>query len=78
MYTGIVGLLLGVIGLAALLFPVNLDQYDSYGVKVTCDNGFSSDLTQARQATGDALVTRCVTGFLVVWVQNDQQQEQVA
>ncbi len=96
MYIGIAGLLLGVIGLMALLFPINLDQYDSFGVKVTCGNGLRSDLSQCLQANGDALVTRCdtalvvrrawaipavaigwvlVTGFLVVWVHNDQQQE---
>lgn len=99
MFIGITGLLLAVIGLMALWFPVYLDQYDAYGIKVTCGSGWRSNLTQALYADGNdntqALVTRCdtallvrrawaipsvalgwllVTGFLVMWVHNDQHQ----
>lgn len=56
------GLALAVIGLMALWFPVYLNQYDVYGVKVTCGNGFSSNLNQATQAN---LVTKCDTALLV-------------
>nr|WP_232065353.1 hypothetical protein [Mycobacterium shinjukuense] len=65
MYIGIAGLLLALLGLAALYFPVYLDQYDMYGIKVTCGNGLRSDLTQAHQANSGALVTRCDTALLV-------------
>ncbi|CAM4151688.1 hypothetical protein MB901379_00619 [Mycobacterium basiliense] len=64
-YIGIAGLLLAVIGLAALFFPVYLDQYDVYGVKITCGNGLNSDLTQAVQSNGADLITRCDTAVLV-------------
>ncbi|WP_236952635.1 hypothetical protein [Mycobacterium tuberculosis] len=47
MFIGITGLLLAVIGLMALWFPVYLDQYDAYGIKVTCGSGWRSNLTQA-------------------------------
>lgn len=101
MFIGITGLLLAVIGLMALWFPVYLDQYDAYGIKVTCGSGWRSNLTQVLYADGNdntqALVTRCdtallvrrawaipsvalgwllVTGFLVMWVHNDQHQGQ--
>lgn len=51
MFIGITGLLLAVIGLMALWFPVYLDQYDAYGIKVTCGSGWRSNLTQALYAT---------------------------
>ncbi|SOJ53129.1 hypothetical protein MSIMFB_00630 [Mycobacterium simulans] len=97
LYLGIAGLLLGVVGLFALYLPVYLNQFDSYGVKITCGNGFSSDLTQAHQANSDALASQCdtallvrrawaiptvaagwvlITGFLVIWVHNDQNKKQ--
>ncbi len=65
MYIGIAGLLLAVIGLAALLYPINLDQYDVYGIKVSCGNGFKSDLSQAVQTNGHVLLTRCDTALLI-------------
>jgi hypothetical protein len=61
-FLGVAGLALALIGLMALWFPVYLDQYDIYGVKVTCGNGFSSNLNQAAQAN---LVTKCDTALLV-------------
>ncbi|MCV7076137.1 MULTISPECIES: hypothetical protein [Mycobacterium] len=65
MYLGIAGLLLGVVGLFALFFPIYLDEYDSYGVKITCGNGISSDLTQAHQAPGGAVVSSCDSALLM-------------
>ncbi|OSC42683.1 hypothetical protein [Mycobacterium decipiens] len=69
MFIGVAGVLLGVIGLMALWFPVYLDLYDAYGVKVTCGRGWRSDLTQALHASGtdngEALVTRCDTAILL-------------
>jgi hypothetical protein len=59
---GVAGLALALIGLMALWLPVYLDQYDLYGVKVACGNGFSANLNQAAQAK---LVTRCDTALLV-------------
>jgi hypothetical protein len=61
-FLGVAGLALALIGLMALWFPVYLDQYDLYGVKVTCGNGFSSNLNQGAQAN---LVTKCDTALLV-------------
>jgi hypothetical protein len=59
---GVAGLALAVVGLMALWFPVYLHQYDLYGVKVSCGNGFSSNLNQAAQAN---LVTKCDSALLV-------------
>jgi len=61
-FLGVAGLALALIGLMALWFPVYLNQYDVYGVKVTCGNGFISNLNQAAQAN---LVTNCDTALLV-------------
>jgi hypothetical protein len=61
-FLGVAGLALAIIGLMALWFPVYLNQYDAYGVKVSCGNGFSSNLNQAAQAN---LVTNCDTALLV-------------
>lgn len=64
-YLGIAGLLLAVIGLAALLYPIYLDQYDVYGIKVSCGNALRSDLTQAGQSGRRDLVSQCDTALLV-------------
>ena len=63
MYIGIVGLLLAVIGLAALLYPIYLDQYDIYGIEVSCGNALRSDLSQAARADHHDLVTHCDTAL---------------
>jgi hypothetical protein len=65
MYIGIAGLLLAAIGLAALLYPIYLDQYDVYGIRVGCGNGLRSDLSQAAQGEHHDLVTQCDTALLV-------------
>jgi hypothetical protein len=65
MYIGIAGLLLAVIGLAAPVYPICLDQYDAYRIKVSCGNGLSSDLSQPAQTDRHDLVTQCHTALLV-------------
>jgi len=65
MYMGIAGLLLTVIGLAALLYPIYLDQYDVYGIKVSCGDALRSDLSQAAQGEHHDLVTQCDAALLV-------------
>ena len=64
-YLGIAGLLLAVVGVAALLYPVYLDQYDHYGIAVSCGTGLRSDLTQAAQAANHGLVSQCDTALLL-------------
>jgi hypothetical protein len=96
MFIGIAGALLAVIGLAAMLYPVYLDHYDVYGIRLTCGNGFDSHLSQAADNSGNDAVTQCgnallvrrafaiptialgwllVTGFLVMWVHNEQRKK---
>jgi hypothetical protein len=65
MYIGIAGVLLALIGLGALWFPVYLSQFDDYGIKVNCGNGFSASLTQAAGSSGGNLVGQCDTALLV-------------
>ncbi len=65
MSIGIAGLLLAVIGLAALLYPIYLDQYDVYGIKITCGNCLRSNLGQAAQADGHDTARQCGTALLV-------------
>ncbi|UXA07174.1 hypothetical protein KXD96_03160 [Mycobacterium sp. SMC-2] len=38
------------VGLLALRFPVFIDDYDQFGWKVKCGNGFTTDLAQASSA----------------------------
>jgi hypothetical protein len=68
MYIGIAGVLLAVIGLAALLYPIYLDQYDVYGIKITCGNSLRSNLGQAGEASaadGQSAVRQCGTALLI-------------
>lgn len=64
-YIGILGVLLTLVGLAALWFPVYLNQFDDYGIKVNCGNGFSASLTQAAASSGGNLVGECDSALLV-------------
>lgn len=64
-YIAIAGLLLAFIGLAALWVPVYLDQFDSYGIKVSCGNGIEAKLTHTDLTDGSALAARCDTAVLV-------------
>lgn len=68
MCIGMAGVLLAVIGLAALLYPIYLDQYDAYGIKITCGSCLRSDLGQAGEASradGHNAVRQCDTALLV-------------
>jgi hypothetical protein len=65
MYVGIVGVLLAAFGLAALLYPIHLDFYDVYGIKVSCGNGFNSNLSQAGQTDGHDVAAQCGSALLV-------------
>lgn len=53
------------IGLGALWFPVYLNRFDDYGIKVNCGNGFSASLTQAAASSEGNLVGQCDTALLV-------------
>jgi hypothetical protein len=61
-YIGIFGLIIGAIGLAAMWFPVYLDQFDVYGIQVSCGNGLSSHL---HGEGGAGLASRCSTDLLI-------------
>jgi hypothetical protein len=69
MVLGAAGLALGLIGLAALWFPIELGQHDVYGFPVKCGNGFNANLAQAAQNAGGDFVTKCDTALLTrrVW-----------
>jgi hypothetical protein len=63
MLLGVLGLALAIVGLAALWFPIDLDQHDTYGFPIQCGNGFSSNLTAA-QADGAGVAARCEGALL--------------
>lgn len=70
MYIGIAGVLLALVGLAAMLYPIHLSAYDMYGIKVNCGNGFSADLNQAAETHGGHdVVSQCGNAVLLrrVW-----------
>jgi hypothetical protein len=69
LFLGIAGALLVTVGLLALWFPVYLDQYDQYGMQISCGRGFSANLSQAADANGDGLVAQCSTALLLrrIW-----------
>ena len=54
-YIGVLSVILIVVGLLALNFPVFIDAYDQCGLQIKCGTGFSSDLTQAAEASGGRL-----------------------
>lgn len=62
MLVGLAGLVLALVGLAALWLPVGLDQHDAYGFPIECGNGFISKLPQFNG--GDA-VARCESALLI-------------
>ncbi|OBK15042.1 hypothetical protein [Mycobacterium asiaticum] len=62
-YIGIAGLVLALIGAGALLFPVYLDQFDIYGMKINCGNGIGTVMVQT-QVEGET-AQRCGTALLV-------------
>lgn len=63
-YIGIAGLLLGFIGLAALWFPVYLNQYDAYGIKISCGNGIGFQLAQISH-DANAPTSGCGSALLI-------------
>jgi hypothetical protein len=69
MYLGVAGLLLAVVGLAALWVPIDLNQHDAYGFPIECGNGFSSNLTQVVQTSGGDVVNKCQSALFTrrVW-----------
>ncbi|GFG63508.1 hypothetical protein MKUB_09980 [Mycobacterium kubicae] len=64
-YIGVAGLVLLVIGVAGLWYPVYLNQFDMYGIKVSCGNGFASAVPQNALSDGGNPATRCGTALLV-------------
>jgi hypothetical protein len=69
MFLGVAGLVLALIGLAALWVPIDLNQHDAYGFPIECGNGFSSNLSQVVQNNGGDVVTKCESALLTrrVW-----------
>lgn len=80
LFIGAAGLILAFIGVAALWFPVYLDQFDGYGMQINCGNGLGthSGLIHADSDTapcGSVMLIRrlwaipalAVGGLLVTW-----------
>ncbi|OBG31683.1 hypothetical protein A5672_26645 [Mycobacterium alsense] len=59
---GVAGLVLALVGLAALWFPVALDQHDAYGFPIECGNGFTADVPQL---AGGQVADRCESALLM-------------
>jgi hypothetical protein len=68
-YLGILSVVLIVVGLVALNFPVFIDAFDQWGWQIKCGTGYSSNLTQAAEATGGNYVDQCGTALMMrrVW-----------
>jgi hypothetical protein len=68
-YLGIGSVVLIVVGLVALNFPVFIDAFDQWGWQIKCGTGYSSNLTQAAEATGGNYVDQCGTALMMrrVW-----------
>jgi len=64
MFIGIVGVLLAVIGMAAMVLPIYLDQYDMYGIKVDCGNGLSTQFTGGTEHDGQ-FAAQCADARLI-------------
>jgi hypothetical protein len=64
-YIGVLSVILIVVGLLALNFPVFIDAYDQWGWQIKCGTGFSSDLTQAAEASGGNFVDQCGTALML-------------
>jgi hypothetical protein len=56
-----------VTGLLALWWPVYLDQYDQYGVRISCGRGFLGNLSHdvVAGSDGGSIVDRCDTALLI-------------
>jgi hypothetical protein len=68
-YLGILSVVLIVVGLVALNFPVFIDAFDQWGWQIKCGTGYSSNLTQAAEATGGNYVDQCGTALMLrrIW-----------
>jgi hypothetical protein len=64
-YIGVVSAVVIVVGLLAMNFPVFLDTYDQWGWQIKCGTGYSSDLTQAAEASGGNYVDQCGTALML-------------
>jgi hypothetical protein len=65
-YLGVVSLVLIAVGLFALKFPVFIDAFDQWGWQIKCGTGFSTNLSQAAEASGGGdYVGQCGTALLL-------------
>ena len=62
---GVVGAALIATGLLALWFPVHLDQYDQWGMQISCGRGFNGSLSQSPGAHDANLAGQCATALLL-------------
>jgi hypothetical protein len=62
---GVVGAALIAVGLLALWFPVQLDQYDQWGMQISCGRGFGASLAQTPGAHDAGLAGQCGTALLL-------------
>jgi hypothetical protein len=62
---GALGAALLAAGVLALWFPVHLDQFDQWGMQISCGRGFSSGLSQSTGAHDAGLADQCGTALLV-------------
>jgi len=62
---GVVGAALIATGLLALWFPVHLDQYDQWGMQISCGRGFNGSLSQTPGAHDATLAGQCATALLL-------------
>lgn len=62
---GFVGIALIVAGLLALWFPVHLNQYDLWGMQISCGRGFNASLSQGPAAKDAAFAGHCGSALLL-------------
>ena len=62
---GIVGAALIVAGVAALWFPVHLNQYDPWGMQISCGRGFNASLSQGPAARDAGFAGPCGSALLL-------------
>ena len=62
---GVVGAALIAAGLLALWFPVLLNQYDLWGMQISCGRGFNASLSQAPAAKDATFAGQCGSALLL-------------
>lgn len=62
---GCVGAGLIVTGLLALWFPVHLNQYDLWGMQISCGRGFNASLSQGPAAKDAGFAGQCGSALLL-------------